>query len=339
MTKIDEFGGFFREVPVPLYRTTPNGDILAANPALISLFGYESVAALTQDLATMETIYVDPSQRAKWIELIDQAGVVTDFDVELRRPDGSTIWVRDAARAVKNSHGDVLYYEGSLVDVTDKVKAERAKDEFIATVSHELRNPIAVMLGFGTELANNYESFSDTERREMAQLIARQADEAAWLIEDLLVANRDDLDQVIIAPTTFDVIKEIEYVLEVVDQPIETQACEESTTVYADPGRTRQILRNLVMNALRYGGDRVMVRLARLGDRMEICVSDSGDPISDADVERIFRPFERGSGWRHPKSVGLGLSVARRLARLMEGDLIYRHQEGRSCFVLSLPSA
>ena len=339
MTETNELGGVFRDVPIPLYRSNPDGDILAANPAMVRLFGYESLSAMTRDLAIMDTVYLDPSQRTKWMEELDRAGVVTDFDVELRRPDGSTVWARDSARAVKNSHGEVLFYEGSLVDVTDKINAERAKDEFIATVSHELRNPIAVMVGLGAELANSYESFSDTERREMAQLIARQADEAGWLIEDLLVANRDDLNQVMIAPTTFDVTKEIERVLEVVDEPIETQACHESTAVYADPGRTRQILRNLVTNAFRYGGDKVMVRLARLGDRMEICVSDSGDPIADSDVERIFRPFERGSGPHHPKSIGLGLSVARRLARLMEGDLIYRYQEGRSCFVLSLPSA
>ena len=339
MTETNELGGFFREVPVPLYRTNPNGDILAANPALVSLFGYESVSAMNQDLAIMETIYVDPSQRAKWIELINQAGVVTDFDVELRRPDGSTVWVRDSARAVKNSLGKILFYEGSLLDVTDKVKAERAKDEFIATVSHELRNPIAVMLGLGAELANRYEEFSDTERREMAQLIARQADEAGWLIEDLLVANRDDLDQVVMAPATFDVINEIERVLEVVDHPIETQACEESTTVYADPGRTRQILRNLMTNAARYGGERVKIDLSKLGNRIEICVSDSGDPIPDADRERIFQPYERGSGPHHLKSIGLGLSVSRRLARLMGGDLVYRHEGGWSSFALSLPSA
>ena len=339
MTDTSELGDFFREVPVPLYRTSPSGDILAANPALISLFGYESVSALNEDLANMKTIYVDPSQRTKWRELINQAGVVTDFDVELRRPDGSTVWVRDSARVVKNSLGEDLFYEGSLLDVTDKINAERAKDEFIATVSHELRNPIAVMVGLGAELANNYESFSDTERREMAQLIASQADEAGWLIEDLLVANKDDLSQLMITPANFDAVKEIERVLEVIDQPIEIQAHGGSTTVYADPRRTRQILRNLVTNAVRYGGDRLRVGLTRLGDRLEICVSDSGNPIPDADLERIFRSYERGSGQHHPRSIGLGLSVSRRLARLMEGDLVYRHEGGWSSFALSLPAA
>jgi signal transduction histidine kinase len=206
-------------------------------------------------------------------------------------------------------------------------------------VSHELRNPIAVVVGLGEELANNYESFTDMQRRDIAHLIARQADEAGWLIEDLLVAYRDDLDQLRVTPETFDVIKEIERVLEVVDYPIATPTYEGSTSVYADPGRTRQILRNLVSNAIRYGGDKIEMRLARVGDRIEIGVSDSGGPISEADVERIFRPYEQGSGPQHPKSVGLGLTVARRLARLMDGDLVYRYESGWSNFVLSLPSA
>ena len=313
--------------------------ILAANPALASLLGYESVKAMNQHLTNVEMIYADPSQRARWIEEIGRVGVITDFDIELRRPDGSTIWVQESARAVRGSQGKVLFYEGSLVDVTDKVRAQKARDEFIAIISHELRNPIAVLVGLGEELANKYESFSDMERRDIAQLIARQADDANWLIEDLLVVYRDDVGQVTVTPQTFDVIKEIERVVEVVDYPIEAQVYEGSTRINADPRRTRQILRNLVSNAIRYGGDKVRIRLTKVGDRIEIWVSDSGDPIHDADVERIFRPFERGSGTRHPKSVGLGLSVARRLARLMDGDLVYRHQGGWSNFVLSLPSA
>jgi len=113
----------------------------------------------------------------------------------------------------------------------------------------------------------------------------------------------------------------------------------EPTSTYADPRRTRQILRNLVSNALRYGGDEVAIQIEPIGDRVELRVCDSGPPIQAHEVERVFRPFEIGTGSQHPKSVGLGLSVARKLARLMDGDLTYRYQSGRSTFVLSLPAA
>ena len=72
---------------------------------------------------------------------------------------------------------------------------------------------------------------------------------------------------------------------------------------------------------------------------MEVRIEDSGEKLADGEVERIFKPYVRGTSPIHPKSVGLGLSVARRLARLMDGDLTYRYDDGWSTFVLSLPVA
>ena len=339
MNGFDELNSFFRRMPVAFYRTSMTGELIAANPALAGLLGYPSVDEMLAVLPTVETIYMDPAQRADWLQRIATEGVILDFDVQLSRPDGSTIWVRDSARAIRDEKGQIQYYEGSLVDVTDKFEASRAKDDFIATVSHELRNPLAAMLGLGQELADHYDSFSDVERRDMANMIARQADDASWLIEDLLVAYRDNMSQVSVSIQELDVTKEIERVLEVVDYPVEVKVHQSSSLILADPRRTRQILRNLISNAMRYGGDAIQVSLDKAGDRIEIKVQDSGKPIPNADVERIFRAYERGRGTPHSGSVGLGLNVARRLARLMDGDLTYRHEDGWSEFVLSLPSA
>jgi len=339
MSGIDELKAFFTRMPVAFYRTSTTGELVAANPALANILGFETVEEMMDQLRTVETIYMDPGQRADWLERIATEGVIHDFDVHLSRPDGRSIWVRDSARAIKDENGEIQYYEGSLIDVTDKFEAEKDKDDFIATVSHELRNPLAAMLGLGQELADHYDTFTDEERREMAQMIARQADDASWLIEDLLVAYRDNLSQVSVSVQEFDVTKEIERVLEVVDYPIDIKILQGSSRIKADPRRTRQILRNLVSNAMRYGGEVIQVSIDKAGDRREVKVQDSGKPIPDYDVERIFRAYERGRGVPHSASVGLGLNVARRLARLMDGDLTYRHESDWSEFVLSLPSA
>lgn len=338
MTHIEELGDFFRRVPVALYRTTPDGELLAANAALANLLGFETVEDLRDGMDSVFAAYVDPRQRQHWMEEITEAGVVQNFDVELRRPDGTTLWVEDTARAIWAPDGAVAYFEGALIDMTEKVEARAAQDEFVATVSHELRNPIAVLLGLGEELAQNYLTFHDDERREMAQLIARQAEEASWLIEDLLVAFRADVGRVSINPQVFDVTKETEGILEVVEAPFDVRVIGQTTLVYADPRRTRQILRNLVSNSIRHGGEGRWIDIEPIGDRIEVRVSDTGPAIPPSEVERIFRPFETGTGSNHPRSVGLGLSVSRKLARMMEGDLTYRHN-GHSSFVLSLPAA
>ena len=335
---MDDVGDFFRRIPVALYRTTPDGKLVSGNAALARVLGYDTVEEMQTNMRSVTSIYVDPEKRSHWLEKMAVTDVVYDFDVELVRPDGSTVWVQDTACAVRDDKGRILHYDGALIDITGKVEARKAKDEFVATVSHELRNPIAVVVGLGEELSANYDTFTDEDRKDIAALIARQAEDASWLIEDLLVAYRDDVTRVTVFPQVFDIVKEAERVLEVVDYPVAVEVRGEEARVFADPRRTRQIVRNLVSNALRYGGDEISIRIEVIGDRLELRVCDNGPPIDSEDVERIFRPFERGSGPEHPKSVGLGLSVGRRLARLMNGDLTYRHSNGMTCFVLSLPS-
>lgn len=329
----------FRRLPVALYRSAPDGGLLAANPALADLLGYESVSDLTDETSDVGTFYVDPVKRKLWLNRISEDGVVEDFDIELRRRDGTTVWVQDVARGVFDEEGDLLYCEGALIDITGKVNARRARDEFVATVSHELRNPISVLLGLAQELANDYESFDDEARREIAEVMARQSEDASWIIEDLLVAYREDKSQVAVASEEFDLHAEIGRVLEGVDEEIAFEAGEHASRVIGDPRRTRQILRNLISNAIRYGGDDIKVITRRGGKHsIDILVCDDGDPLDPEEAERIFASYERGSGLLDARSVGLGLSVARKLASLMNGYITYRHDGERSAFIVTLPA-
>ncbi len=329
----------FKGLPVALYRSAPDGELMAANPALANLLGFDSVEELVNDTGSVESFYVDPTKRELWLNRISEASEVHDFDVELRRRDGSTVWVQDTAKAVYDDRGRLLYCEGALIDVTDKVKAKKARDEFVATVSHELRNPISVLLGLAQELASDYGGFSDEERREIADVMARQADDASWIIEDLLVAYREDLSRVSLFFETFDVVDEVRRVLETIEAPVRLEVEEGDTRVRADPRRTRQILRNLVTNAVRYGGEDVVVKARAVGRSVDVLVCDSGRPLDPDEAQRIFESYERGSGLLDAKSVGLGLSVARKLAGLMNGYLEYHHDGRYSSFVITLPAA
>lgn len=339
MSTEDQLSALFERMPIALYRSSRSGELLAGNTALANLLGYDTVADLRDGFSRLQSVYVRPELRDQLMEAIEQTGIVYDFEVELKRKDGSTVWVQDTATAVQDDDGAVIYFEGALIDATEKVKAQKGRDEFLATISHELRNPLAVVLGLSEELATNYESFTDDDRRDMANLISRQADDASWIIEDLLIAYQGDASQVSVSKSDFDITKEAERVLEVVDYPIDIRVEGEESLVHADPRRTRQILRNLVSNALRYGGDLITMQVTSNGHRVVVRVCDSGPEILEPEVERIFQPFVRGGGEQHPASVGLGLSVARTLAQLMGGDLTYRYEKSMSCFILSLPSA
>jgi PAS domain S-box-containing protein len=337
------YGGIeelFRRLPVALYRSDPEGQLLAANPALASLLGYDSVTALSDTASDVGTFYVDPIKRELWLDQISEEGEVLDFDVELRKQDGTTLWVQDTARGVFDEGGRLLYCEGALIDITEKVRARKARDEFVATVSHELRNPISVIFGLAQELASGYESFDDQVRREITEVMARQSEDASSIIEDLLVASREDMNHLAILTEDFDLDAEIERVLEGVEEPISFEPGAGAGKVLGDPRRTRQILRNLVTNAVRYGGDEIKVVTRRRGQAsIDILVCDTGPPLDSEEAERIFAAYQRGSGLLDAKSVGLGLSVARKLAALMNGYIVYDHDGEYSTFIVSLPVA
>lgn len=339
MSSTSELGDLFSRVPVALYRTDEAGDLLIANQALVTLLGYESLSHLRSCMTSASSVYVNPSDRKRWIEEMEDKGLVFDFDVEFKRADGTTIWVQDTARAIKDENGDLMYYEGALIDVSDKVAATKARDQFLATVSHELRNPITAILGLSRELADRYEDFDEADRKDMSEMIARQAEDASWLIEDLLVAYRGDVSEVSISTEVFDIIGTTTQILEVAPVGVALEASAEPAMVRADPRRTRQIIRNLVNNAINHGGDEIVVRVSRDGGSVEVRVCDDGDPISEQDVSQIFQAFKTGSRSSHPSSVGLGLPVARQLARLMGGDVTYSHRDGNSIFTLRLPKA
>jgi signal transduction histidine kinase len=107
-----------------------------------------------------------------------------------------------------------------------------------------------------------------------------------------------------------------------------------------DPDRVRQVIRNLVSNALRYGGDAIRVEVLSGGTNAKVLVCDTGIAIPEQDRERIFEPYQRAHNAPGlAGSIGLGLAISRQLAQLMGGDLTYRHQNGESIFEFALPLA
>ncbi|MFN3742992.1 MAG: PAS domain S-box protein, partial [Anaerolineales bacterium] len=113
----------FEGVPVALYRSTPEGKLLEVNPAMVKLLGYPSREAL---LATHAAdLYFDAGERERWQAIMARKGVVENYIARMRRYDGSYIWVEDTARSIRDELGNVLYYEGSLEDITERVEAEQ----------------------------------------------------------------------------------------------------------------------------------------------------------------------------------------------------------------------
>jgi PAS domain S-box-containing protein len=118
------YRSLFESVPIGLYRSTPEGRIVDANDALVQMLGYPSREKLLETPA--QALFFDPADRQRWQAEMDAKGVVRDFVGQLKRYDGTPIWVVDRARAVRDPQGTILYYDGSLVDITEQRRSEEA---------------------------------------------------------------------------------------------------------------------------------------------------------------------------------------------------------------------
>ena len=263
---------------------------------------------------------------------IDVAGRV--FDTRL-----SPLWEENQVAGVIGVANDVT--ERKLA--TEQLeKLLRTKDQFVAGVSHELRTPLTAVVGFAEELRDGLHHFDRQELEGFVQLIAEQSIEVADLVEDLLVAARSDLDSVAISPEAVELREQVDFVL----APWPASEAERVSIkgspakAYADPIRLRQIVRNLLTNAQRYGGELIAVETIEGEREVRLCVRDNGEGVPLRDRDRIFEPYFQANRVEGvPASVGLGLTVSRQLARLMDGDLQYRYEDGWSVFELVLPSS
>lgn len=274
---------------------------------------------------------------------------LASHDELMYRSDGSTFPATLSAAPTFDPEGVVV--AGGVVAFSDETErfryerqleaALRSKDEFIASIAHELRTPLTAVVGFADVLRDRWQQMEDDEFGDMVGYISREAAEVGYLVDDLLVAARADLGRVTLRPELVDLAGEARKVLEGwrqgTLQHVEVDV-QRDGLVFADPARVRQILRNLLTNALKYGGQNVAVSVGGEDGFRFVEVVDDGGGVSLDQAEAIFEPYARAHD--HPgltASLGLGLAISRRLAQAMGGHLTYQRVDGRTRFRLALP--
>ncbi len=288
-----------------------------------------------------------PSMAAQFQAIWDGIDLVSvevrrGFTVEGNPLDGLLYW------AVPRRFGkaDLSRVIVSVVDVTaiydarrDLEQSLKARDELIATVSHELRTPLTTVVGLSTELSSAFDDFSEGEARELLYMISDQSLEVATIVEDLLVAARAESGSLMVSVEPVDLHLEAKATLRglEIEEEVDCHTMGVVETVMADSGRVRQIIRNLLVNAKRYGVAPVRVIVRNDEGVVRVEIRDHGEPIPMDERDLIFQRYYRAR--QTPgvtASVGLGLTVSRELAQIMGGDLTYDH-DGESVFTLSLP--
>jgi two-component system phosphate regulon sensor histidine kinase PhoR len=235
----------------------------------------------------------------------------------------------------------------TIRDTTDRARLERAKSDFVATASHELRSPLTSIKGF-VELLQRSPGSMTARQREFVQIILRSTDRLVDLVNDLLDVARIEADQFEVNRRATDISEPVREVLELLApriadkrQHLSTHFAPDLPLAYADPARVRQIVGNLVTNAHTYtpAEGKIEISVEGRGDRVEITVSDTGIGMTTEQLARAFERFYRAGGQTTP-GTGLGLAIVKSLVEMHDGEVVVDSKAGRgTSFRVRLPTA
>jgi PAS domain S-box-containing protein len=314
----EKYRGIFENAVMGIYQTTSGGQYLAANKALATIYGYDSVEDLkasVRDIARQ--LYVDPQRRDAFVEAI-KGGLVENFESQIFRKDGSIIWITENAREVRGPRGEFLFYEGTIENITGRKVAEeklqaakevaeaasRSKSDFLANTSHEIRTPLNGVIGMLDLLAG---TALDPQQQRYAGIAKASADALLTLINDILDFSKIEAGKLELSPADFYLSQTVEQVVEMLgpraaSKGLEFAACVDPAVhrhLRGDPDRLRQILVNLTSNAIKFThSGEVVVRAALVSDLpqgvvVKFTVTDTGIGIPPERMHRLFQSFSQ----------------------------------------------
>jgi len=356
-----KYRSIFENALEGIFRTTPAGRFLDANPAMARILGYASSQELLAQVTEIRSqLYVEPRERDQIAQLLEERGVVQEMETRLRRKDGSVIWVLINARSVRDNDGRVLCFEGIAEDVSAHKAAEeellkhrehlehlvrertgqleqanlrlkdldRLKSMFIASMSHELRTPLNAIIGFTGMTLDGLSGGLNAEQEDNLSRAYHSAQHLLELITDIIDISKIESGRI-------DTFPEVLILGEVVDEAIGTVATvarqkglnlevrvPAAIKLTTDRKRLLQCLINLLGNAVKFTEQGKITVLAKESQGfLELSVIDTGIGISREDLPKLFEPFERLESRLRVRAGGTGLGLY--LTRKLARDVLH----------------
>ncbi|HEX6865144.1 MAG TPA: PAS domain S-box protein [Thermoanaerobaculia bacterium] len=340
------YRSLFEEAPLGIYRTTPDGRISLVNPAMVRMLGYGSAEEL--QARNLETGGPDADyDRAMFRELAEREGGIRGLEAQWRCRDGSRIWVRENAKAVRGQDGEVLYYEGTVEDVSERYELELMKSQFVSTVSHELRTPLTSLRGALGLLAAGALGNLPPEARNAVEIAERSILRLVTLVNDVLDIERIEQGRLSLQVRSHALASILARSAEEVGPlargaGISLEVSHPSGVVEGDGDRLVQVIVNLLSNALKFSprGSTVRLRAWETPDGVEVQVEDQGRGIPATHHKAIFERFRQVeiSDAAGQRGAGLGLSIAKSIVEMHGGRIGVESEPGKgSTFWLRIP--
>ena len=356
------FRAAFESSATGMAMSAPDGRFLAVNQALCRFLGYSEGELLRLGWGPV----THPEDRERTDDVVRRlAAGESHHQIAKRylRSDGAVVWSEVTAAAIRDENGDYQYAIAQMVDITEKRRAEAAiqeaavaraenaaKTRFLAGMSHELRTPLNAVLGFAQLLRRQDAGNLNDRQARYVNNIVTSGQQLLALVNDLLDMAKVEagemdvsVEAVAVQACVDDVLAQMAPLAVAAQVELAARRTLPGALVSADERRLRQILLNLVSNAVKFtaAGGRVGVDCSRSDGHVEIAVADTGIGIAQADQETIFQAFKRvGSRTKDVQGTGLGLALSRRLIEAMNGTISVRSVPGRgSTFTVTLPLA
>jgi len=330
------------DAPVLLWIMGPDGQLQFTNQECATFTGHSFYQLRERQWEGL----LHPEDLATYVrtrELALQHRERFEIDFRARRADGVYRWMRTLGVPRMSADGALLGYVGCTLDIHDRKLAEdalcaadRRKDEFLAMLAHELRNPL-MPIRHALELQEEIQQ-GDPRWEWARKLIARQVDHLARLVEDLVDVSGAVLGRMVLRKEAVDVATVLDEASEASRPLIDSRGHrfsvsppEEPLKVDGDPVRLVQVVENLLSNAAHYtpDGGEIVVTARREGDEAVIGVKDTGQGMSPGLISRVFDLFTQGERalYRDPGGLGIGLTIVRKIAELHQGR-VEAHSEG-----------
>lgn len=306
------------------------------------------------------------------LNLTIESGDPFDTEFRIRLRDGTVRWIKANAQVTKDQHGNTKSIVGFNYDITSSKAVEeqlrasyaqleainrqlkelatssqaanRAKSEFLANMSHEIRTPMNGVVGMASLLL---ETELSPRQKDSLETIRKSADALLLLIDDLLDFSAVEAGAVSLSETDIDLRNVVDDLVELMFTEAHNSGLQFTYVVDADvpsrirtdPGRLRQILINLLGNAVKYTEEgSIDLHIRRKNDELSFVVTDTGVGIKEDELASIFAPFTRGDNRFIVGGTGLGLAIVHRLASLLNGSVEVQSELGKgSRFLLRLP--
>ncbi|HVU10243.1 MAG TPA: PAS domain-containing sensor histidine kinase, partial [Phototrophicaceae bacterium] len=333
----------------------PQAHILSINRALERMTGWRSADAVGRDQDEVMTWKrLDSGDLKKALDEgwpFNQKGDAPDslyVEGDLLRADGLTVSLGIVYSALLTADGALSNIIANVRDITNFRQAQEMQNVFISTISHELKTPVALIKGYAATLRREDHEWSAAEVRDDAAIIEDEADRLTVLIENLLTTSKIQaqrtlelnpgdvrLDQLAASAVE-------RFQTQTKKHPFTLNFPPDFPVIQGDEQRLRQVIDNLLSNALKYSPDGGLIEVGGTADEhsVTVYVRDQGVGLTEADQERVFERFFRVDGKlsRRTQGTGLGLFLARSIIEAHGGSMRVESQPGQgSTFYFTLP--